>query len=68
MATTENKEISKRDRQLGRLREVPDKKLRMTKKYTVRIGEDYDNYAAGLQRAEKHFSDMFASDLAVQSF
>ena len=45
MATTENNEISKRDRQLGRLREkYPDKKFEDDEEIYGQIGEDYDNY------------------------
>jgi len=66
MATTENKEISKRDRQLSRLREkYPDKKFEDDEEIYGQIGEDYDNYEkelGGYREREKALSDMFASD------
>ena len=66
MATTENTEISKRDRQIGRLREkYPDKKFEDDEEIYGQIGEDYDNYEkeiGGYKEREKALSDMFASD------
>lgn len=66
MATTENTEISKRDRQIGRLREkYPDKKFEDDEEIYGQIGEDYDNYEkelGGYREREKALSDMFASD------
>lgn len=66
MATTENAELSKRDRHIGRLREkYPDKKFEDDEEIYGQIGEDYDNYEKQLgeyQGREKAISDMFASD------
>jgi len=66
MATTENTEISKRDRHIGRLREkYPDKKFEDDEEIYGQIGEDYDNYEkelGGYREREQALSDMFASD------
>lgn len=66
MATTENTEISKRDRHIGRLREkYPDKKFEDDEEIYGQIGEDYDTYEkelGGYREREKALSDMFASD------
>ena len=66
MATIENKEISKRDRQIGRLREkYPDKKFEDDEEIYGQIGDDYDNYEkeiGGYREREKALSDMFAAD------
>ena len=66
MDTIENKEISKRDRHLNRLREkYPDKKFEDDEEIYGQIGEDYDNYEkelGGYREREKALSDMFAAE------
>lgn len=66
MDTIENKEVSKRDRHIGRLREkYPDKSFENDDEIYGQISEDYDNYEkelGGYREREKALSDMFASD------
>lgn len=72
MATMENKEVSKRDRQIGRLREkYPEKKFEDDEEIYGQIGEDYDNYEkelGGYKEREKVLSDMFAADPRSATF
>ncbi len=64
------KEISKRDRQLGRLRESTPTKFEDDEEIYGQMGEDYGNYEkqlGGYRGVKKHFLTCLPT-LAVQSF